>query len=274
MASNNMLEGIKLASHPLFQKMHDGINHSDSEKSGEGAWAYVSTAIAEALGENPNSIYSKLYPEIDNNKKHQLFHQALQVVGENDVKELTNKQLAVDIMNAFYNLCKEQGIDLKAPKEAGEGESKPRASRTFTWQFKASKREAFPKQEELGNLRNLKDAMEKCNMTLPAEQATQLDKLEKEAKAWNEEHNSSAELEEARSANYEEYKEQVKKFLESLTSNVKKADMLARAGEAGLDICKGLQNGTEAEKQEYQKLETLVSGLQKVDSILKSFKIA
>ena len=271
MAANNMLEGLKLASHPLFQKMHDGINHSASEKSGEGAWAYVSTAIAEALGESPNSIYCKLYPEIDNNKKHQLFRHALQEVDNNNVKELTNKELAVDIMSAFYTLCKEQGVDLKAPKEAGE-ESKPRASRTFTWQFKASKREAFSKQEELNNLQNLKNAMEKCNMTFPAEQATQLDKLEKEAEAWNKEHNSSAELEEARSANYQEYKEQVRKFLEALTSNCKKAGMLARAGEAGLDICKGLQNGTEAEKEEYKTLETLVSGLQKINSVLNNFK--
>ena len=48
--------------------------------------------------------------------------------------------------------------------------------------------------------------------------------------------------------------------------------MLARAGEAGLDICKGFKNGTEAEKEEYKRLETLVSGLQKIDSVLKNFK--
>jgi hypothetical protein len=100
-----------------------------------------------------------------------------------------------------------------------------------------------------------------------------LDKLEKEAKEWNEEHNSSAELEEARSANLQEYNEQVGKFVTSLTSTVKKAGMLARAGEAGLDICKGLQNGTEAEKQKYQKLETLVGTLQKIDTIMQAFKV-
>ena len=64
----------------LFENMHDGINGGAGLKSGEGAWAYVSTAIAGALGVNPNSIYNKLYPEVGDNVKHQLFQQALSKV--------------------------------------------------------------------------------------------------------------------------------------------------------------------------------------------------
>ena len=46
----NILANHECAKHELFQKMHDAINGGSSVKSGEGAWAYVSTAIAEALG--------------------------------------------------------------------------------------------------------------------------------------------------------------------------------------------------------------------------------
>ena len=246
----------------LFENMHDGINNSGGTKSGEGAWAYVATAIAEAKGVNPNSIYNKLYPETPNKQKHQLMQEAL-FEADRAYKvnpEISNCELVDTIMDAYYDLCKDNNIDLKPSSSESEGKN-PSRSRTFEWKYTRVPKEAFPKQEVLTNLQNFKNAMRKCNMEFPAEQASELDKLEKEAKAWNEERTVSKELKEARSANYKEYDEQVEKLAQALTSIAKKADMLAKAGEAGIDICRGLANGTEEEKKALEQLKNNAKGM-------------
>lgn len=240
----------------LFENMHDGINGGAGLKSGEGAWAYVSTAIAGALGVNPNSIYNKLYPEVGDNVKHQLFQQALSKVDKEyeENPDVSSAWLASSIMEAYYTLCEEHNISLKTLST--DGETKTPRSRTFTWQYTSEQTEAFPNKQKLEDLKQLKTSMAKFNIPFPAEQATQLDKLEKEAKAWETEHNAEAKLKQALSANYEEFIDQCDKLTEALASIAKKAGMLAEAGEMGLDICSGLANGNKEQQEAWALLKS------------------
>ena len=179
----------------LFENMHDGINNSGGMKSGEGAWAYVATAIAEAKGVNPNSIYNKLYPETPDKQKHQLMQEALSEADRayKVNPEISNCELADTIMDAYYDLCKDNNIELKPSSSESKGEN-PSRSRTFEWKYTRVPKEAFPKQTDLTNLQNAKNAMEKCNMEFPVDKASELADLEKEARAWETEHNAEAEL--------------------------------------------------------------------------------
>ena len=240
----------------LFENMHDGINGGAGLKLGEGAWAYVSTAIAGALGVNPSSVYNKLYPEGGDNVKHQLFQQALSKVDKEyeENPDVSSAWLASSIMEAYYTLCEEHNISLKTLST--DGETKTPRSRTFTWQYTSEQTEAFPNKQKLEDLKQLKTSMAKFNIPLPAEQATQLDKLEKEAKAGETEHNAEAKLKQALSANYEEFIDQCDKLTEALASIAKKAGMLAEAGEMGLDICSGLANGNKEQQEAWALLKS------------------